>query len=208
MRLYERRLFEPLLRDEDVLTNMHVNTTILEIYSAARAYEVTGGGPLPQDRGGILGYGHHAPQHVRYRRPDFWRTMDAHGHTGCASGRQKSGALRCVQHNPPGGLSVPLEQRKGIRRLHRAKSVEWTSRWSLIRASTGRTERTRKRSSNPLTNAAGRNDCQTGAPIISPSILHSNLCIRSAKKPIQFIFRLKTHKHRPNAEQKKGTLLC
>ena len=43
MRRYERPLlFEPLTRDEDVLTNMHVNTTIPEILGAARAYEVTG----------------------------------------------------------------------------------------------------------------------------------------------------------------------
>ena len=43
MRLYERRrIFEPLLRGEDVLTNMHANTTIPEVHGAARAYEVTG----------------------------------------------------------------------------------------------------------------------------------------------------------------------
>ena len=43
MRRYERPLlFEPLLRGEDVLTNMHANTTIPEIHGAARAYEVTG----------------------------------------------------------------------------------------------------------------------------------------------------------------------
>ena len=40
---YERpRLFEPLLRGEDVLTNLHANTTVPEIHGAARAYEVTG----------------------------------------------------------------------------------------------------------------------------------------------------------------------
>lgn len=43
MRRYERpRLFEPLLRGEDVLTNMHANTTVPEVLGAARAYEVTG----------------------------------------------------------------------------------------------------------------------------------------------------------------------
>lgn len=43
MRRYARhRLFDPLLRGEDVLTNMHANTTIPEIHGAARAYEVTG----------------------------------------------------------------------------------------------------------------------------------------------------------------------
>lgn len=43
MRRYERPLlFEPLLRGEDVLTNMHANTTVPEVLGAARAYEVTG----------------------------------------------------------------------------------------------------------------------------------------------------------------------
>jgi DUF1680 family protein len=37
-----RRLFDPLLQDVDVLTNMHANTTIPEVLGAARAYEVTG----------------------------------------------------------------------------------------------------------------------------------------------------------------------
>ncbi len=38
------RLFSPLLAGEDVLTNMHMNTTIPEVQGAARAYEVTGVG--------------------------------------------------------------------------------------------------------------------------------------------------------------------
>jgi hypothetical protein len=37
-----RRLFDPLLAGEDVLTNRHANTTIPEIHGAARAWEVTG----------------------------------------------------------------------------------------------------------------------------------------------------------------------
>lgn len=37
-----RRLFDPLLAGEDVLTNMHANTTIPEALGAARLYEVTG----------------------------------------------------------------------------------------------------------------------------------------------------------------------
>lgn len=41
-RYYRGRLFEPLLRGEDVLTNMHANTTIPEIIGCARAYDVTG----------------------------------------------------------------------------------------------------------------------------------------------------------------------
>jgi len=36
------RLFDPLLRGEDVLTNMHANTTIPEVLGAARAFEVLG----------------------------------------------------------------------------------------------------------------------------------------------------------------------
>jgi DUF1680 family protein len=36
------RLFDPLLRGEDVLTNMHANTTIPEILGASAAYEATG----------------------------------------------------------------------------------------------------------------------------------------------------------------------
>ncbi|GHU72676.1 hypothetical protein FACS189450_10900 [Spirochaetia bacterium] len=39
---YRGRLFEPLRAGEDVLTNMHANTTIPEVLGAARAYEVTG----------------------------------------------------------------------------------------------------------------------------------------------------------------------
>jgi DUF1680 family protein len=41
-RYYRGRLFDPLLKGEDVLTNMHANTTIPEILGAAAAYEVTG----------------------------------------------------------------------------------------------------------------------------------------------------------------------
>ena len=43
MRRYERpTFFEPVLRGEDVLTNVHANSTIPEIHGCARAYEVTG----------------------------------------------------------------------------------------------------------------------------------------------------------------------
>ncbi len=41
-RYYRRKLFEPLMKGEDVLTNMHANTTIPEVLGVARAYEVTG----------------------------------------------------------------------------------------------------------------------------------------------------------------------
>lgn len=39
---YRRSLFDPLLADVDVLTNMQANTSIPEMLGAARAYEVTG----------------------------------------------------------------------------------------------------------------------------------------------------------------------
>ena len=43
MRCYERpALFNALERGEDVLSNMHANTTIPEVQGAARAYEITG----------------------------------------------------------------------------------------------------------------------------------------------------------------------
>lgn len=43
MRRYERpELTQPVLEGQDVLTNMHANTTIPEIHGCARAYEVTG----------------------------------------------------------------------------------------------------------------------------------------------------------------------
>jgi DUF1680 family protein len=43
MQRYDRqRLFDPLVAGEDVLTNMHMNTTVPEAQGAARAWEVTG----------------------------------------------------------------------------------------------------------------------------------------------------------------------
>lgn len=36
-----RRLFDPLIASQDVLTNMHMNTTVPEVHGAARAWEVT-----------------------------------------------------------------------------------------------------------------------------------------------------------------------
>lgn len=43
IRRYDRRrLFDPLRQGQDVLTNMHMNTTIPEVHGAARAWEVTG----------------------------------------------------------------------------------------------------------------------------------------------------------------------
>lgn len=41
-RYWHGTLFDPLRAGEDVLTNMHANTTIPEVLGAARAYEVTG----------------------------------------------------------------------------------------------------------------------------------------------------------------------
>ncbi len=42
MKYNRSRLFDPLLKGEDVLTNKHANTTIPEVLGAARAWEVTG----------------------------------------------------------------------------------------------------------------------------------------------------------------------
>ncbi len=43
MNHYDRpRLFDRLLKGDDVLTNMHANTTVPEVHGAARAFEVTG----------------------------------------------------------------------------------------------------------------------------------------------------------------------
>lgn len=41
-RYYRQRLFDPLLKGMDVLTNMHANTTIPEILGCAAAYKATG----------------------------------------------------------------------------------------------------------------------------------------------------------------------
>jgi DUF1680 family protein len=41
-RYYRRRLFDPLLAGDDILTNHHANMTIPEAHGAARAWEVTG----------------------------------------------------------------------------------------------------------------------------------------------------------------------
>ncbi|MBA3653768.1 MAG: glycoside hydrolase family 127 protein, partial [Actinobacteria bacterium] len=41
-RYYRRRLFDPLLAGDDILTNQHANMTIPEAQGAARAWEVTG----------------------------------------------------------------------------------------------------------------------------------------------------------------------
>ena len=41
-RYYRRRLFDPLLAGDDILTNHHANMTIPEAHGAARACEVTG----------------------------------------------------------------------------------------------------------------------------------------------------------------------
>lgn len=41
-RYVRRRLFDPLLAGQDMLVNMHMNTTIPEVHGAARAWEVTG----------------------------------------------------------------------------------------------------------------------------------------------------------------------
>ncbi|NRF93758.1 glycoside hydrolase family 127 protein [Paenibacillus frigoriresistens] len=86
MRRYTRnRLFEPLLRGEDVLTNMHANTTIPEIHGAARAYEVTG------------------EQKWRDIAEAYWKSAVTDRGTYC-TGSQTSGEI----WSPPGELSARL----------------------------------------------------------------------------------------------------
>ncbi len=80
-----RRLFDRLLAGEDVLTNMHANTTIPEVHGAARAWEVTGD--------------------ARWRKivEAYWRlSVDDRG-TYC-TGSQTCGEI----WTPPGQLSARL----------------------------------------------------------------------------------------------------
>ncbi|GGG25717.1 beta-L-arabinofuranosidase domain-containing protein [Paenibacillus abyssi] len=89
MRRYTRhRLFEPLLQGEDILTNMHANTTIPEVHGAARAYEVTG--------------------ERKYRDivEAYWKSAVTDRGTYC-TGSQTSGEI----WSPPGELSARLGHR-------------------------------------------------------------------------------------------------
>lgn len=89
MHRYTRhRLFEPLLRGEDILTNMHANTTIPEIHGAARAYEVTG------------------DQKWRNIVEAYWRSAVSERGTYC-TGSQTAGEI----WSPPGELSSRLGER-------------------------------------------------------------------------------------------------
>ena len=105
-----RRLFDPLLAGEDVLTNMHMNTTIPEAHGAARAWEVTGDARWRADRRGLLAQRRHRARLLLHRRPDQRRGLDA---TQCAlgaPGRQHAGALHRLQHDAPGRLPAALER--------------------------------------------------------------------------------------------------
>ncbi len=80
-----RRLFNPLLAGEDVLTNMHMNTTIPEVHGAARAWEVTG------------------EQRWRDIVEAYWR-MGVHERGFYATGGQTNGEV----WSPPNALSTRL----------------------------------------------------------------------------------------------------
>ena len=73
-RYYRRRLFDPLLAGDDILTNHHANMTIPEIHGAARAYEVTG---EQRWRDIVEAYWHQAvtARRLRHRRPDLRRSL-------------------------------------------------------------------------------------------------------------------------------------
>lgn len=110
MRRYERPLlFEPLLRGEDVLTNMHANTTVPEVLGAARAYEVTG-----EDR---------------YRRivENYWKlAVESRG--SFATGGQSSGEV----WTPPNRLSARLGKMTQEHCLvyHMMMLAEFLFRWT------------------------------------------------------------------------------
>ena len=75
--LHRRRLFEPLLAGEDVLTNMHANTTIPEAQGAARGLRGDRRGALARHRRGLLGWAVTRPRRLLHRRADQRRDLDA-----------------------------------------------------------------------------------------------------------------------------------
>jgi DUF1680 family protein len=84
-RYYRRRLFDPLLAGDDVLTNQHANMTIPEIQGAARAWEVTG------------------EQRWRDIVEAYWQVAVVDRPAFCTGGRN------CAElWAPPGGLSARL----------------------------------------------------------------------------------------------------
>lgn len=110
MRRYERPLlFEPLLRGEDVLTNMHANTTVPEVLGAARAYEVTG-----EDR---------------YRRivENYWK-IAVENRGSFATGGQSSGEV----WTPPGRFAARLGKMTQEHCLvyHMMMLAEFLFRWT------------------------------------------------------------------------------
>lgn len=110
MHRYERPLlFEPLLRGEDVLTNMHANTTVPEVLGAARAYEVTGD--------------------ERYRRivENYWE-LAVNRRGSFATGGQSSGEV----WTPPGRFAARLGKMTQEHCLvyHMMMLAEFLFRWS------------------------------------------------------------------------------
>lgn len=107
MRRYERpRLFEPLLRGEDVLTNMHVNTTVPEILGAARAYEVT---KEERYRKIVENYWRLAVDERGFfvtRRSEQRRGMDTADDAVGPSGEDDPGTLRCFSYDAAGRVFV------------------------------------------------------------------------------------------------------
>ena len=119
-----RRLFDPLLAGQDVLTNMHMNTTIPEVHGAARAWEVTGEerwrrSSKPYWRMGVTERGYYATG--GQTNGEIWTPP---GELAARLGNKHPGALHGLQHDAPGRLSAALDRRPGIRRLLGAQPVE------------------------------------------------------------------------------------
>lgn len=110
MQRYERPLlFDALLAKKDILTNMHVNTTIPEILGAARAYEVT------QDR--------------RYRKivENYWEL--AVDKRGCfATGGQSSGEVWTPPKKQSARIGKMTQEHCTV--FHMMMLAEYLFRWT------------------------------------------------------------------------------
>lgn len=130
---YDRhRLFDPLLAGEDVLTNMHANTTIPEIIGCAAVYEAT---KITRYRDIVLAYWKCAVTDRGYfvtggqTNGEIWTPKAS---PGIAPWRTKSRALQCVQYDSSCKHSFYLDWRCFLSGLYRKKSVQWHPCASLL----------------------------------------------------------------------------